>query len=77
MSNARKFISDTQRNDTYHVYVGGKYFGEIVTRSLKHGEDLIKQRIEELAPLNSSPEGAEKYRDRYRGLPITFQPKYK
>jgi len=33
----------------------------------------VKNQIENLAPLNSTPEGAEAYRNRFRGLPILIR----
>lgn len=33
----------------------------------------VRNQIEQLAPLNSTPEGAEAYRNRFRGKPILLR----
>lgn len=46
-------------------YFEGGSFEEIARK--------VKEQIENLTPLNSSPKGIEEYRNRFRGKPIFIQ----
>ena len=55
---------------TYHVYIGTISFGNYTVKNLTELYKQVKEEIEELHPLNSSEEGREIYRNRFRNQPI-------
>lgn len=59
--------------ETYQVKIGsanGVYWGEYTAKSHSQLKEDVKASIEVLHPLNSSDDGAEAYRERFRGQPI-------
>jgi hypothetical protein len=57
----------------YQVRIGseiGPYWGEFTVKSTQVLKERVAENIEALHPLNSSDEGAELYRQRFRGKPI-------
>jgi hypothetical protein len=52
------------------VRIGNTYWGEYGYQSFEKLKKQIADSIENLHPLNSSDEGAEEYRKRFRGKPI-------
>lgn len=60
----------------YQVRIGsavGPYFGEHIVKTTQELKKRVAKSIELLHPLNSSDEGAELYRQRFRGEPIYFK----
>lgn len=59
--------------EKYQVRIGseiGPYFGDYTVKTTKELKNLVAEQIEVLHPLNSSDEGAELYRQRFRGKPL-------
>lgn len=58
----------------YYVRIGHKdsqdWGGSIEAPSKAKLKEKVLDQIENLYPLNASPEGAEAYRNRFRGKPI-------
>jgi len=57
----------------YKIYLGkehGHFWGTLVAKNDEDAVSMVKEQIEALHPLNSSDEGAENYRNRFRGQPI-------
>ncbi len=57
----------------YTVRIGsavGVYWGEYTVKTTAEIKQEVDKSIELLHPLNSSEEGAEDYRQRFRGQPI-------
>jgi len=48
----------------------GVYWGQYEVKTTDKLKEIVKDSIEVLHPLNSSDEGAELYRQRFRGQPI-------
>ena len=59
--------------EKYQVRIGseiGVYFGDYTVKTTEKLKNLVAEQIEALRPLNSSDEGAELYRQRFRGKPL-------
>ncbi len=65
--------------EKYYVKIGSKDgpdWGEYKATSKKALKEIVLNQIENLYPLNASPEGAEAYRNRFRGQPIFARKAY-
>lgn len=60
---------------TYHVKVGAVDFVDRTVKNLKELHEQVREQIEQLHPLNSSEEGREIYRNRFRNQPIFHREK--
>lgn len=59
--------------NSYHIFIGsinGPYWGKRDAINQMEAVKAVKEQIENLDPLNSSPEGREAYRNRFRGQEI-------
>jgi hypothetical protein len=60
--------------EKYYIRIGHKdsqdWGGYIEATSRKDLKEKVLDQIENLWPLNSTPEGAEAYRNRFRGKPL-------
>jgi hypothetical protein len=57
----------------YEVKIGAVRFGRYEVNSLRHLKIKVLSDIENLHPLNSSPEGREEYKNRFRGKEIHYK----
>jgi hypothetical protein len=56
-----------------NIKIGGVHWSSFQYTTLENLKAQIKQSIEDLHPLNSSEEGAEAYRNRFRGQPCFYR----
>ena len=63
-------------NEKYNIKIGScdkdvqTFGGPIEANGLTDLKNKVLDQIENLYPLNATPEGAEEYRNRFRGKPI-------
>lgn len=59
--------------DKYEIRIGsevGVYFGTFISKSKNELLEKVAEMIENLHPINSTEQGAELYRQRFRGKPV-------